>query len=501
MSLTAPIRLRVVPRLIPTDGKDGPPNVLAIGTVQGGETAAASITGSSPSQVLNLVLPKGDKGDKGDTGDTGPKGDKGDQGIPGTDGANGNDGAAGADGDDGWTPIFSVVADGDRYVQQVSDWTGGSGSKPVTGQYVGPSGFVSVIANAVNIRGASGSGTGDMLASVYDPANKAGDAFAMDNMVEGTDTKIMTAAERSKISALGTAADANIGDFATAAQGAKADTAVQPDALATVATSGSYNDLSDKPAIPAGTVTSVGLSAPTGFTVSDSPVTGAGTLTFDYASGYTGFTTTLQTKLNGIEAGATANQSDAYLLDRANHTGVMPFSALESVASGGRVLGRTSGTGWSEVPLSSSATANSLAYRGEGGGLQVGTPTVDAHATTKLYVDTGLAGAETLGEQAGINTQTGTAYTLALSDKGKVVEMNNGAANTLTIPTNANVAFPVNTRIDVVQFGTGQTTIAGDTGVVIYSADGNTKLNKQYSGATLYKRSTNGWVLVGDLVA
>lgn len=40
------------------------------------------------------------------------------------------------------------------------------------------------------------------------------------------------------------------GTYATAAQGALADTAVQPDDLAAVATSGSYNDLSDRPAIP-----------------------------------------------------------------------------------------------------------------------------------------------------------------------------------------------------------------------------------------------------------
>lgn len=49
---------------------------------------------------------------------------------------------------------------------------------------------------------------------------------------------------------LGSAAVANVNDFATAAQGAKADTAVQPGTLATVATSGSYNDLTNKPTIP-----------------------------------------------------------------------------------------------------------------------------------------------------------------------------------------------------------------------------------------------------------
>lgn len=45
----------------------------------------------------------------------------------------------------------------------------------------------------------------------------------------------------------GSAAGADIGDFATAAQGAKADTATQPGDLAAIATSGDYNDLSDVP--------------------------------------------------------------------------------------------------------------------------------------------------------------------------------------------------------------------------------------------------------------
>jgi hypothetical protein len=35
----------------------GPPNVLSVGTVVAGPTAAATITGTSPSQTLNLVLP------------------------------------------------------------------------------------------------------------------------------------------------------------------------------------------------------------------------------------------------------------------------------------------------------------------------------------------------------------------------------------------------------------------------------------------------------------
>jgi hypothetical protein len=47
--------------------------------------------------------------------------------------------------------------------------------------------------------GASGAGTGDMLEAVYDPTNVSGDAFDMDNMVEGATNKILTAAERAKV--------------------------------------------------------------------------------------------------------------------------------------------------------------------------------------------------------------------------------------------------------------------------------------------------------------
>lgn len=38
-------------------GVAGPPNSLAVGTVTSGPTAAATITGSAPTQTLNLVLP------------------------------------------------------------------------------------------------------------------------------------------------------------------------------------------------------------------------------------------------------------------------------------------------------------------------------------------------------------------------------------------------------------------------------------------------------------
>lgn len=495
MVLTSPIRIRVitqrkmrirvVPRLIPTDGKDGPPNVLAIGTVQGGDTAAASITGSSPSQVLNLVLPKGDKGDPGPQGEEGPAGVQGDQGPKGDKGDTGDTGPKGDKGDkgdtggNGWTPVFAVVADGERSVQQVVDWTGGTGTKPATGQYVGPSGLVPAIGDAVNIRGAPGSGTGDVNGpsgavdgemALFDGASGklirgGGAPFSGDYDDLSNKPSIPPAQVNSDWNASsGVAQILNKPDLSGFATTAQLTAGLSGKFDNPTGTTSQYirgdGSLATFPAIPAGTVTSVGLSAPTGFSVSGSPVTGSGTLTFAYASGYTGFTTALQSKLDGIEAGAQVNDV----------TSVAGKTGAVTLAKGDVGLGNADNTSDADKPVSS---AQAVA----------------------------LAGKETLGEQAGINTQTGTAYTLALSDKGKVVEMNNGSANTLTIPANSDVAFPVNSRVDIVQYGAGQTTIAGASGVVIYSSDGNVKLNKQYSGATLYKRSTNGWVLIGDLVA
>lgn len=99
-----------------------------------------------------------------------------------------------------------------------------------------------------------------------------------------------------------------------------------------------------------------------------------------------------------------------------------------------------------------------------------------------------------------VNEQTGTSYTLQLSDAFKMVAMSSGSANAVTVPTNADVPFPVGTRIDLSQDGTGQTSVAADTGVTIRSPE-SMKLRKQWAKATLIKRDTNTWDLEGNLEA
>lgn len=86
----------------------------------------------------------------------------------------------GEQGDAGWSPVLAVVTDGSRRVLQVSNWTGGEGTKPAIGSYVGSAGLVSSAAEGVDVRGATGpagEGSGDMLATTYDPTGIASSAF------------------------------------------------------------------------------------------------------------------------------------------------------------------------------------------------------------------------------------------------------------------------------------------------------------------------------------
>jgi len=106
---------------------------------------------------------------------------------------------------------------------------------------------------------------------------------------------------------------------------------------------------------------------------------------------------------------------------------------------------------------------------------------------------TGSAGTE-------VNVQTGTAYTLVLSDAFKMVTIDNANANTITVPPNSAVAFPANTRIDLGQDGAGQTTIIAGAGVTIRTPE-TLKLRKQWSKASLIRRAADVWDLVGDLEA
>jgi hypothetical protein len=111
-------------------------------------------------------------------------------------------------------------------------------------------------------------------------------------------------------------------------------------------------------------------------------------------------------------------------------------------------------------------------------------------------VNTHFQDAEQHAPRVTANTQTGTTYTLVLSDAGKVIEMNNASANTLTVPPNSSVAFAVGTVLEVYQMGAGSTTIVQGSGVTIRNVG---SIRAQYATVGLRKRATDEWVLSGDL--
>jgi hypothetical protein len=92
-------------------------------------------------------------------------------------------------------------------------------------------------------------------------------------------------------------------------------------------------------------------------------------------------------------------------------------------------------------------------------------------------------------------------HTLVLANRAGLIRMNVASANTLTVPPNSSVAFPVGTQIIVSQAGAGQTTVVAGSGVTINSSAGKLKFYGQYSGVTLAKTATDTWLLMGDIVA
>lgn len=79
--------------------------------------------------------------------------------IRGSSGSNGTNGTNGITGETGWSPILALIVDGTRRVYQVYDWTGGTGTKPAAGQYIGTSGFTNVLASATDLVGSVSSTT------------------------------------------------------------------------------------------------------------------------------------------------------------------------------------------------------------------------------------------------------------------------------------------------------------------------------------------------------
>ena len=100
-----------------------------------------------------------------------------------------------------------------------------------------------------------------------------------------------------------------------------------------------------------------------------------------------------------------------------------------------------------------------------------------------------------------INAQTGTTYSVVLSDDGKLVTCDNAASISLTIVPNSTAAFGIGTQINIMQLGAGTVTITAGAGVTLQSAGSKLKTDAQYAVATCLKIASDTWVVVGNLKA
>ena len=167
-------------------------------------------------------------------------------------------------------------------------------------------------------------------------------------------------------------------------------------------------------------------------------------------------------------------------------------------------------TAWNSLSYAITGAAGTVTSITAGTGLSGGTITSTGTIAIDATVAT-LTGTQTLTNKTLTDPKINLAfdaetasYTAVLANNGQVVTMDNGSANTFSIPTNASVAFPIGTQINVLQIGAGQTTIQAVTsGTTTIQSTGASaaapKLRARYSAATCLKAGTDLWYVFGDV--
>jgi len=187
-----------------------------------------------------------------------------------------------------------------------------------------------------------------------------------------------------------------------------------------------------------------------------------------------------------LASGELGSETDTNKIKCGN--GSTAWNSLPYIASDGDITGVTAGTG-----LSGGGTSGTV------------TVSIDTSVTADLSTAQTLTNKTLTDPKINLAIDAETAsYTAVLANNGQVVTMSVGSGNTFSIPTNASVAFPIGTQINVLQIGTGQTTIqavtSGTTTVLSTAATAaQPKLRARYSAATCLKAGTDLWYVFGDI--
>jgi hypothetical protein len=100
-----------------------------------------------------------------------------------------------------------------------------------------------------------------------------------------------------------------------------------------------------------------------------------------------------------------------------------------------------------------------------------------------------------------INAQTGTTYTPVATDLGKLITMNNAAAQTVTLPQDSDLTWAIGKWCEFAVIGAGQVTWVAGTGATLLKSGLTAKSGGQGARLGAQKISANTWQLFGWLAA